>query len=74
MIATENAQETENKRVYKAPQLATRWGTTVNTVIELCRSGQLEAIDIGAGSRSQFRITADALQRFEDSRRGGRRQ
>jgi excisionase family DNA binding protein len=45
-------------------EAASRIGSTSQYVRELIHAGHLEAIDIGSGDRSRFRVSADSVDRF----------
>lgn len=45
-------------------EAASRIGSTSQYVRELIHAGHLDAIDIGIGDRSRFRVSADSVDRF----------
>jgi hypothetical protein len=52
------------------PELARLWRCSPEKIIDLIRSGQLDGIDLAApgSSRPRFRISPEAVQRFEHCR------
>jgi excisionase family DNA binding protein len=49
-------------------EAASRIGSTSQYVRELIHAGHLDAIDIGIGDRSRFRVSADSIDRFLQAR------
>jgi len=48
--------------------IATRWGCCHSHVLSLVRSGALQAINIGMGSRARYIVSAESLDDFESAR------
>ena len=57
-------------RHYTTREVAERYSVKEDTVRRWVRVGTLEAIDIGSGERKIYRITHEALQKFEMRTRG----
>jgi hypothetical protein len=57
-------------RYVTPPALATLWGVTPEKVIDLIRAGELDAVNLASrgSSRPRFRISPEAIQRFEHCR------
>ncbi len=55
---------------FTPPQVATDWKTSPDKIIELIRSGELEAFDfsVSRSGRRRYRITREAMERFIRSR------
>lgn len=47
-------------------QVAERYGVTPDTVWRWIREERLEAIDIGPTGRKRYRISTEALEKFEN--------
>lgn len=61
-------QEQAAYRYLTSAQVADRLGCEQSHVATLIRAGQLRAINIGSGSRPEYRIHPDALAEFERER------
>lgn len=54
-----------NRRAYDPAEFAFAYGVPLATVWRLIRLGEIKAINIGAGNRPIYRITAAECERFE---------
>jgi hypothetical protein len=55
---------------FTPPTVAKRYGVSVNKILDLIRLGEIEAFDVAnrGSRRPRFRISAEALERFELAR------
>jgi excisionase family DNA binding protein len=51
--------------LYTVKQVAERYAVTADTVWRWIREGHIEAIDISPTERKRYRITQEALEKFE---------
>ena len=52
------------QQLFSPPQIAAMIGSTINTVMYLINTGQIEAFNYGLGKRPRWRISMAALDEF----------
>lgn len=57
-----------DKSGYSLADIAERWSCSHSHVLNLVRSGELTALNIGTGRRARYVVMADALEEFETRR------
>jgi predicted site-specific integrase-resolvase len=56
------------KHFYTAPELAKRWRVSPVKVRSWIKSGQLESFNTSDADKTRFRISEEAVQKFEAAR------
>jgi excisionase family DNA binding protein len=65
---TQQVEQSKNPEWLGTSPVAQRLGCSVETVRQLCLSGKLPSISIGAGERRHYRVHVDAIETFLRSR------
>lgn len=63
-MTTDPTTPTDTETPLTTQQAASRLGVSVRLVREMCASGEIQAVNVGRGTRPRWRIPRQALQRF----------
>jgi hypothetical protein len=57
--------QNQERELFSPPEVAAKWGMSVNTVLALVRSGKLPAVPLNlTGTRPRWKISREAMARF----------
>jgi len=59
------SKHNQERELFSPPEVAAKWGMSVNTVLTLIRSGKLPAVPLNlTGNRPRWKISREAMTRF----------
>ena len=62
------SKHNQERELFSPPEVAARWGMSVNTVLTLIRSKKLEAVPLNlTGTRPRWKVSREAMTRFLQS-------
>ncbi len=54
----------QKDKLYRVKQLASQWAVSTDTVKRHIKSGRLPAVDMGTGSRADYRVAPEDAEAF----------